>query len=207
MDRQTCRVELTFIFPASEFSLTVLEPILLDEMMKSNFSTYSDLWQFDGSAFTVLKTDPRFSAVYFHLHFSRRPQYFFGTIFVPMFTLLMLQIAGLMIDPEDSGDRSTYCITIVLAFQFSREQFTKNIPQTSQRVYLVVFVQFTMALAALLAFYILLSGVLVNFKTFRKRRRTKNLKWRPIRIIDVAVACTTILLVIIISIWFYSVIQ
>ena len=202
-DHQVCRVEVNFIFPSAQFTLSALEPMVLDKLMLTNFSTLSDLWEFVGSNITMIDNDARFSAIYYHLKFKRRPQYYTGSIFVPMFLLLSLQISGLLIDPEEPGDRSAYSITIVLAFQFSQEQFTRNIPQTSQTVLLVVYVQFTTILSAMIAFYILLAGVLVNLKMFQKTI-SKQFKWRAIRVADFTVTVAIIFIMIVASAIFYS---
>ena len=174
---------------------------LIDASTNTNFTSDTDLWHYEGASFEMF--DQGYN-IYLNVHLTRRWQYYIYTIFIPLYLLLTLQIAGLLIDAKNEGERSGYSITIVLAFQFSLDQVTGTIPQTSQLVLIVVYVNFISILAALIAVYMLISCWLVQNKWWNRQAMQQGPSWKRMpRCLDSLVGILSLLITIVASLILY----
>ena len=172
-------------------TVKTLPAIVLDEILGSPFSAQSDIWHYIGSNFSQMSNNEiKFTNVLYNLHFKRKYQYYFNSIFIPMLLLLSLQIFGLFIDPETPAERIVYTVTIVLAFQFSNDQFTRDIPHTSQKVMIFDYILFISFVASSIALYAIVAGILVRFEWFLKSRRIWKYQLLSIRITDLFMGIT-----------------
>ena len=185
-------------------TVKTLPAIVLDEILGSPFSAQSDIWHYIGSNFSQMSNNEiKFTNVLYNLHFKRKYQYYFNSIFIPMLLLLSLQIFGLFIDPETPAERIVYTVTIVLAFQFSNDQFTRDIPHTSQKVMIFDYILFISFVASSIALYAIVAGILVRFEWFLKSRRIWKYQLLSIRITDLFMGITATVAVGVTTMVFY----
>ena len=72
--------------------------------------------------------------VVYHFKVRRNFSYYLLTLFLPIQTLMILQIIGIEIHPTDSN-RSSYAVAITLAFSVTQNSVQVHIPKTLQTVY------------------------------------------------------------------------
>ena len=196
---------MDLLFNDDDVELELVKIFTLDNVLNSKFTTLSDLWRYEGFHHETLRpNDKMFLSVY--LKFSRRPQYYIYTLFLPLFLLLLLQIAGLFIDPTTPGERSAYAITNVLAFQFSLEQVSQKVPVTSQTILLLIYVNFINILASCMVAYMLITSLLAK-DTWWQHKYKRWPKVTRMRSMDLAMAAFSFVSIIIASIAFYKLIE
>ena len=134
----------------------------------------------------------------FSFSLKRKQQYYNVTIFLTIELLISLQVAALMLPPDDSN-RSAYSITVMLGFSISQSIFTGNIPKTSQTVYIFVYVGAYMIIGSLITIYCVF---MCFFHQFISRGKWKGIPMA--RIVDLAVLIFALISIAAVNCYYFN---
>ena len=134
----------------------------------------------------------------FDFKFKRNHNYYLLTIFLPIQSLIFLQIIGIEIHPKDSN-RSAFSVTIILGFSVVQNIVTSNVPKTSQTVYFFYYLFCYILFGTVITFYSVIVNKVSNLE------RCKKMVNRFL-IIDRFVSLSTILFVVIVNLVYFIVI-
>ena len=130
--------------------------------------------------------------------FRRKHHSYVMPIFIPLYLFQLIQMATLLLPPETS-ERSTFNVTVVLAYAIVITMVSQMIPTTSEIIYLQLLVNSKYIHGSLLTIYQLVCVPVANF----------NKKWRlNMRKLDYIVAISSFVIIAILdSLLFYLMTQ
>lgn len=79
------------------------------------------------------------SQALFFTQLRRRPNYYLLNLVAPCVILTILEVACIFLPPEEA-ERSTFAITVLLAFTVLQSQVLANVPRTSQSILLTNYI-------------------------------------------------------------------
>ena len=97
------------------------------------------------------------------IKFQRRYQFYIAQIFFPQVGLFALQLCTLIL-PAEMAERPGFSMTVVLAFSLLLDMIFKQIPRTTETVYVVVMTVIKLVFSILLTIYMLTTCTVTNVR-------------------------------------------
>ncbi|KAK3602110.1 hypothetical protein CHS0354_030459 [Potamilus streckersoni] len=125
-DAQTCKVML---IPWGSLPTEITIYASKDYVLKSYFSENGE-WEVTSTSVTSGKTDV-LSYIEFIIKMKRRPRFILVNVLLPIIFMGILNIMVFIL-PAESGERVSFCITVLLAFAVFLTIVGDNLPKTSK---------------------------------------------------------------------------
>ena len=140
-----------------------------------------------------------FRRLTFTLTFERKYEYYIGLIFLPTTLLHILQLAALIMPPEQP-DRPAFSMSVVLTIFVVLSMIYEKIPETSENIYLVYFIEVKLLMSVVLTIYMLVICKLAAGQAKLKTKSKLQLQQQPFgkrnfTILDLIVGTVCFLLV------------
>ena len=212
-DTVAAEIELFWLDMTFHVNITSTSIIILDEIWPSDVKFMSDAttWRFateqnvSAISTTIAKTYPITRFLFF---FKRRQEYYVMTVFLPLEILMALQLATFFMPPA-AIERGGYSITVNLAFAVSQQVINNQMPETSQTIYLFYYIFIYQLLGAVITVHtLMMTSVWETFDWVQKREWfvKKMFQITYGRLADITVGVLITILVIIVNIWYFSVV-
>ncbi|KAL3888407.1 hypothetical protein ACJMK2_000775 [Sinanodonta woodiana] len=163
-DSQTCTISL---YPWGYRYTEVMLHTVSDRIQTSQYS--------DGGSWELLSTSTKsfvnfvWSSVEFTLTFKRKPTYVIVNVILPIVFLGLLNVLVFVI-PQESGERVSYAITVLLAVSVFLTIIGDNLPKTSETMaFMSYFLVFDLAFSALITLLTVL-----NLKLYHNQDNANN---------------------------------
>ena len=190
-DTQSCQIIL------ESWDSTALVRLSLDGpgifiSNESDFISKSSIWTLVGfNATMAMKVYPdtptEYDQAVFTFTLERKYQIHLLNIFMPCLALQVLISLSVFMPPQ-LPDRSQFCVTVVLAYTVLQGVVSSQIPNSSETVFVVIFLAFQLLASLLITCFTLLTSELgrrLSFKKFYFYKFSQNGKWRKITIIRI----------------------
>ena len=147
--------------------------ISIDEVWRFNgIYNYTDSYAFMYASNEYVSTMPRFG-----ISVSRKQQYYHTIITIPVNCLNVVQLMVLLL-PAGTYDRSTFSITVLLSFSVTLNSVYHLFPQTSETVYLVVYVCAKLFFSTFITIYTMITAALLHHLSLKNKDQNANKKIR-----------------------------
>ena len=121
-DRQSCE----FNFLLVNYDLSKLAPWPFSKTVMTNFYEENRAWQLLNSSITTDGT-----ITIFRIELGRRPQFVIVNIILPMILLSFLGVFNFLI-PIESGERISFCLTVLLSIAVFLTLVSETLPRVSE---------------------------------------------------------------------------
>ena len=162
----------------------------------NNFIDVSEVWQVDGLSNSTSHTflnelsndDLSITKLRFGIHLSRKSSlHYIAIILIPVACLNFIQSFSFFLPPE--MDRATFTITTVLAYYVVLDTSYSFIPQTSETIYLIIYLVGKLVWSTLIVIYMLILAMFASrFSSKYKRHGGKMITLRKIDAISATIA-------------------
>ena len=199
-DKQSCTLDFFLFLDSSMVNLTMFAPFLMEN--GTTFISDNMGWELvnvSTSFQTAGFQNTQFYSLTASLNIKRRPSYFIINVIAPSYIVTAVQLAAFFVPPE-SPDRSSFAVTILLAFTVIQGNILNYIPKTPQNVLLNSVILFDTIMAMIVTFHSVITCAFVDsFDSIAQRK----FKWlskafhpRLIRIIDLIMFTSVFILLV-----------
>ena len=172
-DRQTCSID---------FEMATVWDALLVEFDKSDYSaetranvhsifTATDVWELISLRNETYNSHKGIRLV---IEVQRKSDAYYGTIFLPMAQLNILQVSVFFM-PPDTSDRPGFSVTIFLSSSVLLGLLATNLPPTAEVLYLQINFGIQISIGVIITIWILISNRLATTSAFFTARASN--KW------------------------------
>ena len=165
-DKQTCKLKFRLKQSSDLLQFHSKSRMIAPVLSKNDEWIYVDSWV------DIFPSQPNLlsnsSSIEFNLQLQRKPDYLLINIMGPVFALVVLELATILLPPE-MPDRPTFYCVILLSLMVSQATILQSIPRTPQRVLLADFNLMLILWSGLLCIYSIVICYKANKKQSTKR--------------------------------------